>query len=89
MNAAKKKTVLSPRLLQGVRQMTPVFYFAVWIDFLHGPLRGKIAINLQEVNAEDQIKQTHRKHIETAQPPTEAEIVEMLLPGAVLNERFK
>lgn len=35
------------------------YYRAVWIDFLHGPLVGKMAINVQETNERGDVIKLH------------------------------
>lgn len=63
--------------------MTQKYYYAVWIDFLHGPMLGHMALNVQETNAKGDVIKLHRNVIEGIHPPTESTIVEMLLPGAM------
>lgn len=59
------------------------FYAAVWIDWLHGPYAGKVALNVQECTAKGQPTETHRRHIMASRLlGDEAWIVEQVLPGA-------
>jgi hypothetical protein len=58
------------------------YYYAVWVDFLHGPMCDQMALNVQETDSKGGVIRLHRKIVEKTQPPTEAKIVDLLLPGA-------